>query len=226
MSTDLNKPPATTTPTKRTPAAKVAAAASLAFGFTFFWTVASINVPHKASDEKLLHWWQQDANINSALASEFFAIATAILLLVVVNHLTALAPDRDRWARLASSMATVFASTMLISAALRGVIAHMVKSFDEPLPPVDVLRYSTSLNYTVLGSASMAALAFTIIAVSMLVLRTHVLANWMAYVGFVCAALITVAVGALIGGFMVPVGILWALCMMVAIWRQPVSLSV
>jgi hypothetical protein len=118
-------------------------------------------------------------------------------------------------------MATVFASTMLISAALRGVIAHMVRSFDEPLPSVDVLRYSTSLNYTVIGSASMTALALTMLAVSMVVLRTHFLATWMAYVGFGCAAVITVAVGALVGGFTVPIAILWALCMAVAIWRQP-----
>lgn len=222
MSTDVNTAPTpSTTPAKRAPAVKVAAAACLAFGFTFFWTVASIDVPHTTSDEKLLHWWQQDTNLNSALASEFFAIATAILLLVVVNHLAALVPDRDRWARFANSMATVFASTMLISAALRGVVAHMVKRFDEPLPSVDVLRYSTSLNYTVIGSASMTALALTMIAVSMVVLRTHILATWMAYVGFGCAAIITVAVGALIGGFMVPIAILWALCMTVAIWRQP-----
>jgi fumarate reductase subunit C len=222
MSTNVHKAPTTsTTPAKRAPAAKVAAAACLAFAFTFFWTVASIDVPHKASDEKLLHWWQQDANLNSALASEFFAIATAILLLVVVNHLAALVPDRDRWARFANSMATVFASTMLISAALRGVIAHMVNRFEEPLPSVDVLRYSTSLNYTVIGSASMTALALTMIAVSMVVLRTHILARWMAYVGFGCAAVITVAVGALVGGFTVPIAILWALSMTVAIWRQP-----
>jgi hypothetical protein len=225
MSTNLNTAQTTpTTPARRNPAVKVAAAACLAFGFTFFWTVASIDVPHKASDKNLLSWWQQDANLNSALASEFFAVATALLLLVIVNHLTALAPDRDRWARYANSMATVFTSTMLISAALRGVIAHMVKRFDEPLPSVEVLRYSTSLNYTVIGSASMTALALTMFAVSMVVLRAHILARWMAYVGFGCAALITVAVGALIGGFMVPVAILWALCMAVAIWRQPMSL--
>jgi fumarate reductase subunit C len=216
---------AATTPTKRSTASKVAAAASLAFGFCFFWTVASIDVPHKASDAKMLDWWQQGANLNSALASEFFAIATAVLLLVVVNHLTALAPDRDRWAGFAHSMATVFTSTMLISAALRGVIAHAVKRFEEPLPPVDVLRYSTVLNYTVIGSASMAALALTMVAVSVLVLRTHILANWVAYVGFGCAGIIAVAVGALMGGFMVPLAILWALCMTVAIWRQPTRAS-
>jgi hypothetical protein len=222
MSTYVNKAPTTTAPAgRRTTASKVAAAASLAFGVCFFWTVASIDVPHKASDEKMLHWWQQGANVNSALASEFFALATAILLLVVVNHLTALVPERDRWARFANSMATVFASTMLISAALRGVIAHMVKRFEEPLPSVDILRYSTGLNYTVIGSASMTALALTMVAVSAVVLRTQILARWMAYVGLVCAGIITVAVGALIGGFMVPVAILWSLCLTVAIWRQP-----
>jgi hypothetical protein len=224
MSTYVNKAPSTqSTLRTRTLATKVAALASLAFGFTFFWTVASIDVPHKASDSKLLHWWQQGVNLNSALASEFFAISTAILMLVIVNHLIALAPDRDRWAGFVNSMATVFASTMLISAALRGVIAHQVKRFEEPLPPVDVLRYSTGLNYTVLGSVGMTAFALTVIAVSVLVLRTHILASWMAYVGFGCGAVVVVAVAAMYGGFTVPIAILWALCMSVAIWRQPAA---
>jgi hypothetical protein len=221
MSTYVNKAPTTpTAPTLRTLATKVAALASLGFAVTFFWTVASIDVPHKASDSKLLDWWQQGANLNSALASEFFAVSTAILMLVIVNHLVALAPDRDRWAGFANSMATVFAATMLISAALRGVIAHQVKAFDEPLPPVDVLRYSTGLNYTVIGSVGMTAFALTVIAVSALVLRTHILANWMAYVGFGCGAVVVVAVAAMYGTFTVPIAILWALCMAAAIWRQ------
>lgn len=222
MSTYVNKASTTpTAPTTRILATKVAALASLAFAVTFFWTVASIDVPKKASDSKLLTWWQQDANLNSALASEFFAISTAILMLVIVNHLVALAPDRDRWAGFANSMATVFASTMLISAALRGVIAHQVKRFEEPLPSVDVLRYSTSLNYTVIGSVGMTAFALTVVAVSVLVLRTHILASWMAYVGFGCGAVIVVVVAAMYGTFTVPIAILWALCMTVAIWRQP-----
>jgi hypothetical protein len=222
MSTYVNKAPTTpTAPTLRTLATKVAALASLGFAVTFFWTVASIDVPHKASDSKLLDWWQQGANLNSALASEFFAVSTAILMLVIVNHLVALAPDRDRWAGFANSMATVFAATMLISAALRGVIAHQVKAFDEPLPPVDVLRYSTGLNYTVIGSVGMTAFALTVIAVSALVLRTHILANWMAYVGFGCGAVVVVAVAAMYGTFTVPIAILWALCMAAASWRQP-----
>jgi len=224
MSTYVNKAPTTpAAPAKRTSAAKVAAAACLAFGFTFFWTVASIDVPHNASDSKFLHWWQQDANLNSALASEFFAISTAVLMLVIVNHVSALVPSRDRWAAFANSMATVFAATMLISAALRGVIAHQVRRFEEPLPSVDVLRYSTGLNYTVIGSVTMTALALTMIAVSVVVLRTHILARWMAFVGFGCAAVIAVAVGAMYGLFTVPIAILWALSMSVAIWRQPAA---
>ena len=224
MSTYVNKAPTTpATPTRRSSAARVAAAASLAFAVTFFWTVASIDVPHKASDPKLLDWWQQGANLNSALASEFFAVATGILMLVIVNHLIALAPERDRWAGFVTSMATVFASTMLISAALRGVIAHQVKRFEEPLPSVDVLRYSTGLNYTVIGSVGMTAFALTVIAVSVLVLRTHILATWMAYVGLGCGAVVAVAVAAMYGTFTVPIAILWALSMTVAIWRQPAS---
>jgi hypothetical protein len=45
----------------------------------------------------------------------------------------------------------------------------------------------------------------------------------MAFVGFGCAAVITVAVGAMYGLFTVPIAILWALCLAVAIWRQPAA---
>jgi hypothetical protein len=202
---------------------KIAVAASVAFGVTFFWTVAIIDVPHKASDEKLLLWWRQDANLTSALLSEVFAIATAVLLLVVVQHLRSLAPERDPWAAFAGSAAFLFSSTMLISAALRGVVAHQVRGYDEPLPSVDVLRYSTSLNYTLIGSVAMTALALTMVTVSVMVLRTHALASWLAFAGFGCAALIAVAVVSLLGAFTIPVAILWSLCVAVAIWRQPAS---
>lgn len=225
MTTYVSKAPNTPSaaPAGRALAARLSALASLAFGVTFFWTVASIDVPRKASDARLLHWWQQNSNLNSALASEFFAICTAILMLVIVNHLVAIAPNRDRWAGLANSLATVFASTMLISAALRGVIAHMGQRYDEPLPTAGVLRYSTSLNYTVLGSVSMTAFALTAIAVAVLVLRTQILARWVAFVGLGCGVVILGAVAAMYGQFTVPIAILWAISMAVAIWRQPTA---
>ena len=55
-----------------------------------------------------------------------------------------------RWSRSRGRWSTAFTVTLLVSAALRGVIGHLVNVEDEPLPGLDVLDYSTALNYTVL----------------------------------------------------------------------------
>jgi hypothetical protein len=213
----------------RTSATKVAAAASVLFAVAFFLTVASVNVPHKASDAKLLDWWQQSGNLNAGIASELFAILAAVLFVVVANYFRTLAARADagheHWTAFAHSMASAFACTLLVSSALRGVIGHLVKVQDEPLPGLDVLRYTTALNYSLIGTATMAVCALTIAAVSVVVLRTQVLGRWVGFVGLVCATLILIAVFAMYGSFGIPVANLWAVCFGVAIWRQPTSVA-
>jgi hypothetical protein len=209
----------------RTSARKVASAASVLFAVAFFLTVASVNVPHKASDAKLLDWWQQSANLNAGIASELFAIVAAVLFIVVVNHFRTLTTRAqagyEHWTAFAHSMATAFACTLLVSSALRGVVGHLVKVQDEPLPGLDVLRYTTALNYSLIGTATMAVCALTIGAVSVVVLRTRVLGTWVGYVGLVCATLTLILVLALYGSFAIPLANLWAVCFGVALWRQP-----
>ena len=48
--------------TPSTAARKVAAVASALFAVALFMTVASVDVPHDATDAELLHWWQQSGN--------------------------------------------------------------------------------------------------------------------------------------------------------------------
>jgi hypothetical protein len=205
-----------------TKARAVACIAALLFAAGFFLTVASVNVPHKASDAKLLDWWQDSGKLNSGIASEFFAIATAVLFVVVINYVRTLIADAGmpQWSAFAHSMATVFTSLLLVSAALRGVIGHMVQFQDEPLPGIDVLRYSTGLNYTLIGTATMAAFALSVLAVSVVIVRTSVLARWVGFVGLAASGVTLVAVAASFGAFTIPLAILWAVCMSVAMWRQ------
>jgi hypothetical protein len=92
---------------------------------------------------------------------------------------------------------------------------------NEPLPGVDVLRFSTGMNYVLLGQSGMAVLAVCILAVSAVVLRTGVFGRWLGYVGGGCSAVMLAAVVAQYGAFTTPLAILWALCLSVAIWRQP-----
>ena len=93
----------------------------------------------------------------------------------------------------------------------------------EPLPGVDVLRFATALNYTLLGLSGMAVLSLCILAVSVVVFRTEALGRWMGFVGVGCGAVMLAAVLAQYGAYTTPLGILWGLCLAVAIWRQPAS---
>ena len=146
---------------------------------------------------------------------------TAVLFAVVTNHVLLLAGDRSRhWAAFARSMAAAFTATLLVSAALRGVIGHLVKVEDGPLPGIDVLRYTTALNYTVLAMVVMTTFALTAIALGVLVLRSGILARWQGYVGTVLGALVLAAAAGLVGAYTVPVAILWSLSTAVAIWPR------
>jgi hypothetical protein len=208
----------------RPPAVRTAAAAAVLFAISFFLTVASVNVPHTSSDAKLLAWWQDGANVRSGLISLLFAVCTAVFFTVVVNYLLTLAgrTNQVHWTAFARSMSAAFSATLLVSAAIRGVIGHLVQVQDEPLPAVDVLRYSTALNYTLIGTIVMAMFALAVIALGVVVLRTDMLARWAGFVGLGCGTLILVAAVAMVGQFTIPIAIIWALSTAVAVWRQPV----
>jgi hypothetical protein len=218
-------PVMSTSKTSTAPAAKVASAAAVLFAVAFFLTVASVNVPHKASDTKLLDWWGQNANLNAGIFSELFAIIGAVLFVVVINYFRTLTlkahAGHEHWVAFAHSMASAFAATLLVSSALRGVVGHLLKVEEAPLPGIDVLRYTTALNYSLIGTATMAVLALAIAAVSVVVVRTRILGVWIGYVGLVCAAVILVAVVAMMGAFAIPMALVWAIGIAVAIWRQP-----
>ena len=156
--------PETSTGRSSRSAAIVAAGAAILFGVCMFWTVASVDVPHDASDAELLDWWQQSGNRMSGVISGLFAMCAATLLAVVANHVHRLDATRSSpmWRAFARSMAAAFTAAMLITAATRSAIGHLVDVMGEPLPSVDVLRYATALNYQVLGLSAMGALALTI----------------------------------------------------------------
>jgi hypothetical protein len=94
---------------------------------------------------------------------------------------------------------------------------------DEPLPGLDVLRATTAFNYMLLGLSGMFVLGLCIFAVSVVILRTAALGRWVGYVGTGCSVVMLIAVIAQFGAYTTPLGILWALCLAVAIWREPAA---
>lgn len=216
-----------TTPTVRgrpsTSSRQVAAAASALFAVALFMTVASMNVPHDPSDAELLRWWQQSGNRTSGVVSGLSAICTATSFAVVMNYLHGLTRTArtPQWMAFARSMGAAVTAVWLVTGAARASVAHLVDVMGEPLPGVDALRMATAFNYTLLGLSGMAVLALSILAVSVVVLRAQALARWVGYVGFGCGGVMLVAVLAQFGAFTTPLGILWGLCLAVAIWRAP-----
>jgi hypothetical protein len=199
--------------------AYVAAGAAVLFGLSMFLTVASVNVPHGAGDAELLEWWQQSANRRSGIVSGVFAVCAAALLAVVAGHVHQLEATRTSpaWRAFARTMAGAFTATMLVTAATRSAIGHLVDVMDEPLPSVDVLRYATVLNYQVLGLSAMGALALTMLATSVLALRTGAFTRWAGWVGAGGGVAMLAAVLLGYGSYTVPIAILWSVCLAIAI---------
>jgi hypothetical protein len=221
--------PAQATPAPSTrPAARVAAVAAAVFAVSFFLTVAVINVPHDASDARLVRWWHQGVNVDSSLWSLGFAVVTALAFAVVVNHLQSRLRPHEAGSALAAfarSTGGAFTTLLLVSAAVRGVFGHMVRLDSEPLPGAEVLRYSTELNYTLMGSVVMGTCALTILALADVERRTGILPRWHSVVGYACGAIMLTASLVGFGQFTVPLAIVWGLSSAVAIWRTPVAVG-
>ena len=160
-----------------TAARKVAAGAAVLFAIGLFMTVASVDVPHDPTNAELLHWWQQSGNRTSGLVSGLSAVCAAVFFAVVMNYLRSLraTAKAPQWMAFASSMGAAVTALWLVTGAARAAISHLVDVMGEPLPGTDVLRYATALNYTVLGLSGMGVLSLSILAVSVVVLRTNAL---------------------------------------------------
>ncbi|HSV40736.1 MAG TPA: hypothetical protein VLI04_18390 [Nocardioidaceae bacterium] len=217
--------PSATTPSRT--AGRVAAVASALLGVALFWTVASMNVPHDATDAELLTWWQDSGNRMTGVVSGLFAILTAIAIAVVANHLADLSAARrtPQWLALSRSMAAAVTAVWLVTGAARGSIGHLVDFMDEPLPGLDTLRSMTAFNYMLLGTSGMAVLGLFIVAVSVVVLRSGALGRWVSYVGLGCGVVMVAAVLARYGAFTTPLAILWSFCLAFALWREPAGRS-
>ncbi|MCW2545455.1 MAG: hypothetical protein JWM40_3007 [Frankiales bacterium] len=204
-------------------ARKTAAVAAALTGVALFMTVASIDVPHKASDAKLLAWWQESGNRTAGFVSGMSAFCVAVFLPIAFNYLRRLRSTdaAPAWTSFAGSMAGAVSALWLVTGAVRASISHLVDVIDEPLPGADVLRFATGLNYTLLGLSGMGVMGLFIVAVSVVVHRTAALARWVAYSGFFCGGVILVAFAIRFGAFATMLAVLWFFAFGVGIWRQP-----
>lgn len=212
---ELRNPPSAT-------ARRVAAAASALFGVALFLTVAVIDVPHDASDAELLRWWQQSGNRTAGVISGFAAIFAGVAYPVVANYVTGLrsTATSPQWRAFTRSMVAAVTALWLVTGAVRATIGHAVDVTGEPLPGVDTLRIVTGINYALLGLSGMTVLALSMLAFSILLLRTRAMRPWVGRVGLVCSVPMLAAVAAQYGALTTLLGVLWSFCLAVAVWRH------
>ena len=176
------------------------------------------------TDAELVDWWQQSGNRTSGVVSGVFAICAAVLFAVVLNYLAALRATAraPHWTAFARSMGAAVTAVWLVTGAARAAVGHLVDVMDEPLPDVDVLRFATALNYTLLGLSGMGALGAHASSPSRWWCCAprrwdggSATSEWSAPWSILAATL------AQYGAYTTPLAIAWAFCLAVAIWRQP-----
>jgi hypothetical protein len=201
---------------------KVAAAAAAVLGVSLFLTVAVLEVPDGAGNAELLRWWQVPANRADGIYSGLAAVAVAVSFPVVANYVLhrRSANQAPYWRDFVRSMAGAVTALWLVTGAVRAALGRFVDISDEPLPGTDTLRAVTALNYSLLGLSGMAVLSLAILSMSVLVLRTHDLPTWHGQVGLVCGVPMLVAVIAQYGAYTTALGVVWAFCLAVALWRH------
>jgi hypothetical protein len=225
----MTRPPTTDVTIADVASRRVAAAAAAVLGLSLFLTVAVLEVPNGVGDDELLRWWQEESNRTAGILSGLAAVAVAVSFPVFANFLVRLpgTADASHWRDFVRSMVGAVTALWLVTGAVRAAIGRFVDFSDEHLLGVDALRLVTALNYSLLGLSGMAALALAILAISILVLRTSLLARWIGYVGLACGIPILASVIAQYGAYTTGLGVIWAFCLAVALWRgNPVTASV
>lgn len=215
------RPPSTDVAASTTPR-KVAAGAAAVLGLSLFLTVAVLEVPNGAGDAELMRWWQEQSNRTAGIFSGLAAVVVATSFPVVANYvLQRRSVDRaPYWRDFVRSMSGAVTALWLVTGAVRAAVGRFVDISQEPLPGTDTLRVVTAINYSLLGLSGMAVLSLAILAMSVLMLRTHDLPPWVGRVGLACGIPMLVSVIAQYGAYTTALGVVWAFCLAIALWRH------
>jgi hypothetical protein len=188
--------------------------AGVVFVFLIFLSLAVIEPLREATDAELLEWWSKDSNLDASIASMYTRLLAIPFLLVFAAQLRATlraVKGIGAWADIAFSAGVVCAGMLGLSALVRGVTALSVSANNEPLPGVDMLRFSTELAYQSYSMGAIGTLAVMAGAAGLAVLGTDALARWLGWISIPIAALGLVAVPLQVGAFVSPLLLLWTL---------------
>jgi hypothetical protein len=201
---------------------RAAAVSAVAFAVLLLFGVASINVPHAASDQEMLDWWSKDGNQTSAIASMYFVALSAIALVLFLSHARErLNGDGGHAGNPVFAVGLGAAAMFLATAAVRGTIAMAVKVSDEPLPGVDTLRYFPLLSYALIDVA-LVCMGACLLLVAWAVRQTKAFPAWFGWVSL-ATGLLALGLSPFLQGFTLPVTWIWALAAAAATWRSEAS---
>jgi hypothetical protein len=199
----------------------IGAIAGIGFVILLFLAVAVVDAPRGASDQEVLEWWADSGNQSSEVASMYLLSLAGLSFLVFLTQLVARLRSSDGGRAIVPSLmfgaGIMFVGLLFIAGIARGSIAVAVRVNDEPLPGVDMLRLVPEVSYVALGAYGMIVAAFVVVACSAVILRTGVYGRWLGWLGSAVSVVLLSSV--VIGPFVIPALLLWALAASVAMWR-------
>jgi hypothetical protein len=181
------------------------------FAVLLFLAVASVNIPHGASDAEITAWFSSTANQRADILSAVFLLFAGLSFLVFTAGLTRrLQAAAGPVLELARNSGLAFVALLFVAGS--GVAIGRGALVDgEALPGADVMRAFTQLRYTAMGMFAMPLVAVTIACITYSVLRSGGLPRWFGWLGVPVAIVIAIASGFLVGQLAIPVVLLWAI---------------
>lgn len=173
-----------------------------------------------ADDAEQVEWWSDSGNQTQAIFGGYLLTLAGLAFLPfstgIRSHLRAL-PGSEPLGTVAFAASLVFVAMVMAAALAFGQVAGAVKFGSTPLPDADFLRMFPQFGSGLLLLAGGLSASFAIAATSWAVLRTGAFERWLGWLGFVCAAILLLAV------FFIPMVALlvWVVAASVLLWRRP-----
>lgn len=201
----------------------LAAIAGVAFCVLLLLAFASVDPLVTATDQELTAWWSDAANQRDTAFSMYFLMASVpcffVFLAGLRGRLAAAEGGTAPLSGLLFAFGIAFGAAALAGDIGRGAIGHSVRFGDEPLPGPETLRMLTTTSQLMVGMVAMPLAALTVVAASVLMLRTKAFAAWLGWSGLIVAAVILVFVALLAGPWASPLLQLWLVAASVELWR-------
>ena len=208
----------------RTAGGRLGALAGLAFSFLFFMGTAMLDIPHAASDQKLVAWWSDSGHQTATVVSMYLFILAGLCFLVFLMKLRSRLLAAEGGTGELTSLVVASGAVFVALLCRRRRVARTDRIRDQGQQRIAPGSRHAPLHpqtgYAALGAGGLLAAAVAMATTSLLIVRTAVFGRWLAWVGVAAAILVVVANVALAGMLAIPAMLVWALATSVAMWRS------